>query len=159
MNKYKNYLNCILILSLFGIIFSGCVTQESKSSIEGPDVPAQPKIKWVWEKIKDETSVLKPGVTYYYGGTYKSADRTVTYRYTVTSSNPVDIYVVASESDFRLIGTENEFVHYPSCRGIQVLRYDNECTISDEGGIAIYNKNNENAIITLQVYYYKPIVE
>ena len=142
------------------------MTQESKTSSEvpgvptlPPDVPTQPKIKWVWEKIKDETSVLKPGDIYYYGGTYKSADKTVKYRYTVTSSNPVDIYVVASESDFRLIGTGNEFVHYPSCRGIQVLRYDNECTISDEGGIAILNKNNENAIVTLQVYYYKPIFE
>ncbi|MCZ7399749.1 MAG: hypothetical protein O8C62_08775 [Candidatus Methanoperedens sp.] len=159
MDQFINYFKYFLILSLFGVIFSGCITQESKTSSEVPGVPTQPKIKWVWEKIKDETSVLKSGDIYYYGGTYKSADKTVKYRYTVTSSNPVDIYVVASASDFKLIGTGNEFVNYPSCRGIQVLRYDNECTISDEGGIAILNKNNENAIVTLQVYYYKPIVE
>lgn len=140
------------------------MTQESKTwsevpDVPPPDVPTPQKIEWVWEKIKDETSVIKPGNIIYYGGTYKSPDKTVKIRYTVTSSSPVDIYVVASESDFRLIGTGEKFVHYPSCRGIQVLRYDNECTISTEGGIAISNNNNENAIVTLQVYYYKPIVE
>ncbi len=159
MYQYKNYLKYILILSLFGVIFSGCVAQESKPISEVPDVPAQPKIKWVWDKLKDETSVLKPGMIYYYGGNYESSDETIKLRYVVTSSKPVDIFVVPSKSDYRLIVAGEEFVHYPSCRGIQALRYDNECSISNKGGITISNNNNDDTIVTIQIYYYKRIVE
>ncbi len=144
----KNIKNFAILGVIILFFVSGCVTQNS-------EVDKDSGIKWKEVKLNDETIVLKPGDIYYYGGTYKSTDKTVKYHYTVTSSNPVDIYVVASESDFRLIQTGESFVQYPSCRGIQVLRYDNECTISNEGGITILNKNNENAVVTLQVNYFK----
>lgn len=103
-------------------------------------------------KLKDETLVIGSGDIYYYGGNYKLVGENRKYHYIVSSSQPVDIYVVLSESDWRLIGTGQTFKQYQSCRGINTLRYDRECTIDRQGGIAILNKNKDDVIVTMQVY-------
>ena len=145
---------CFVIATI--VMLTGC----SENIEEKKENSNNFEITWEELKLQDETIVIKPGQVHYYGGTYESPQgKNTKYHYIVTSSVPVEIYVVASESDFNLIGTGRSFVEYPSCGASQVLRYDRECTISSEGGIATFNKNNVDATVSLKVSYFRPKFE
>jgi len=127
-----------IFLSLI-LFFSGCVYYNANDSSLGETT------------IADKTFVIKPFQTYYSGGNSSTDSVIGTFRYQVSSSEPVNVYVVSTKGDFEKLANGKEFSHYPSCRGVQALRYDQKCTISNEGGIAIQNNNFKETIITLKV--------
>lgn len=137
-------------------IFDSPSSQITGSTIGSPSASPKPKIKWKEKTIKDEVIVVKPGYIFYSGGSYESKKTSTKYHYVVSSSNPVDIFIVASESDYKLLVAGEEFVHYPACRGVSVLKYDRECTISDDGGIAIKNNGKSDAVVNLKISYLYP---
>lgn len=52
--------------------------------------------------LRDETFALKAGQWYYFGGSYGVSGTNVQMDYTVTSSQPINIYAVPSQSDAQL---------------------------------------------------------
>ena len=143
-------LSIFIILALLfftlGNVYS-ILKLESKNAIK--DAQAQPKEK----KIFDKTFWIEPGEIYYYGGSYENSGGKATRRHIVSAISPLDIYVVKTQSDARLIPKKETFIHYPSWHATFHMRYDETCTFDNQGGIAIWNKDNENAAsVTLQVY-------
>ncbi len=141
----KPYKNAIWITAIiFIVIFMGYFWAGFWAGFYSTELPST--------LIKDERMVLHSDEIYYYGGTYETPEETITYHYMIESSQPVNIYIVPSKSDYELLRLNEEFIHYPTCQGIQTLKYDRECTISSEGGIAIVNKNPVDAIFDIKVY-------
>ena len=137
-------LSLLCLVSITLILLFGCCAYTN---------PQNTQQKTIETKLTSKTFSLSPGQVYYYGGDYQTLDGIAMYRYIVQSSDPVQIYVVESKSDFQLIGSGNEFVQYPSCKGINILKYDQTCTISQKGGIAIMNADPQNSVVvSLTVY-------
>lgn len=120
---------------------------ESENAVKDAQLQANEK------KIFDKTFWIDSGEVYYYGGSYENSGGKTTRRHVVSAISPLDIYVVKSQSDARLIPKGETFIHYPGCHVSYTMRYDETCTFDNQGGIAIWNKDNEkSSSVTLQVY-------
>lgn len=105
------------------------------------------------ELLKQNTFVLEIGDSWYYGASDDSLTGTNDFRYEVSSSAPLEIYVVESHKDFKLFGAGAEFTHYPKCRGINTLSYNERCKFSATGGIILANKGTRSATVQFKTSY------
>lgn len=101
-------------------------------------------------KLHSETFVVGAGTAYFLGDA--SGSGVVTRHYVLTSSAPINVYIVPNRANYELMRLGAQFDQYSSCRGIQVLSYERECDLNIEGGIAISNSGTIDAIITLEIY-------
>jgi hypothetical protein len=155
----------MILFLVLGLVTFGCVQQPATeyvcsdgSVVSNPSLcpkeqthPEQPIEDETL--VEDTTFVLEGGQVYYYGGDHTTEEQMATMHYVVNSNRPVEVYVVPSKSDYNLIIAGGDFVHYPSCQGINVLKYDDTCTITLQGGLVIYNEGYEDATVSLQVYF------
>jgi hypothetical protein len=105
--------------------------------------------------VKNETFVLGKASydRHYFWGPNQDAGTFVTYRYKVSSSAPIQIFIVPSEQDYTKLKTGNDFMHYPVYAGTNTLSYDQSVTHDGAGGIALYNDGGKKATVSLQVYF------
>lgn len=101
----------------------------------------QPVYKW--KETFQETFALSAGGTYFYGGEAKaSTERSQQVRYSLSAQDPVDIYVVRTQSDWRLLDSGREgALMYPDHTAKNVYTYEREMTIPESAGIVIVSKN------------------
>ncbi len=90
-----------------------------------------------YETDIEETDILQDGYTMFYPVCTKNS--VATYSFEVTSSEPLNIYIVASRQNYELFANDKTFSHYSACQGNKVENYKNTCTISSESGIALEN--------------------
>ncbi|MFH1285316.1 MAG: hypothetical protein ABIH99_01915 [Candidatus Micrarchaeota archaeon] len=102
--------------------------------------------------IFDQTYSVEGGYVRYYGGDATSASSNVQFHYLVTSSAPIDIYVVPSKTDYYSFLNGDEFNHYPTCRAFSSLNYDQLCTVNTRGGIVMANNGESAVTMHLTVY-------
>ncbi len=133
-----------LLFILIIILLAGCEREER-------EITGNP-VRNVEQELEDVTFVLKARKSYYYGGNYENSGSNVVYKYKVSSSVPVDVYVVPSQSDWKLIDNGEEFINYYSCKGIDILEFKTTCRHDNRGGIVIKNDNWQDARLTLEVY-------
>lgn len=108
---------------------------------------------------KEESFVLDYGETFYYGGEGSESNKFMNLEYTVSSSEPLDIYFVPSKENFNLISDGNDFVHYPSCQNKNVISVTDICEGIDlSGGIVLQNTNYNSARVSLDMKWYHSFV-
>ncbi|MFW6105280.1 MAG: transglutaminase-like domain-containing protein [Chloroflexota bacterium] len=114
----------------------------------------------------DEEIQLKRGYVYYYGGDGRvfpieaaTFDDSVVkiesleIDYSVSSSEPVNIYILPSEDEFDNLVQRRSFEHYPDCHKQEVYQVQATCEIPRYGGIAIQNPTSRNSIVEISITF------
>jgi hypothetical protein len=114
----------------------------------------------------DETLQLSAGSAYYYGGDGRVfpieaatvGDSVVKIEsleidYSVSSSEPVNIYVLPSSQELDKLVQRKSFQHYPECAEQGVYQAQATCEIPRYGGIAIQNPTSRDATVDLEVTF------
>jgi len=121
----------------------------------------------------DEEFQLKRGYVYYYGGDGRVfpieagtfGDSVVKIEslginYSVSTSEPVNIYILPSEDEFDNLVQRRSFEHYPDCQKQEIYQVQATCEIPRYGGIAIQNPTLRDAMVELRVTFsYKIYLE
>ncbi len=90
-----------------------------------------------YETDIEETDILQDGYTKFYPVCTKNS--VATYSFEVTSSEPLNVYIVASRQNYELFANGKTFSQYSACQGNKVENYKKTCTVSSESGIALEN--------------------
>ena len=114
----------------------------------------------------DETLQLSAGYVYYYGGdgevfpieVARVGDSVVKIEsleigYSVSSSEPVNIYILPSKDEFDDLVQRRSFQHYPECAEERVYQAQATCEIPRYGGIAIENPTSRDATADVEVTF------
>jgi len=114
----------------------------------------------------DEELELRAGYVYYYGGDGQAypivaatfADSVVKIEnleigYSISSSEPVNIYILPSRDEFDNLVDRRTFEHYPDCQQQAIYQAEGECEIPRYGGIAIQNPTLRNAVVNAGVKF------
>jgi hypothetical protein len=114
----------------------------------------------------DETLQLSAGSAYYYGGdgtTFPVDAATVgdsvvkieslEIDYFVSSSEPVNIYILPSSQELDKLVQRKSFQHYPECAEQGVYQAQATCEIPRYGGIAIQNPTSRDATVDMEVTF------
>ena len=95
---------------------------------------------------------LDEGEIYYYGGDGSDLEYPLEYldiEYSISSSEPVDIYIVPTREDFNLFVDSEIFMNYESCQNKNIISISDDCHGLDQyGGIIIQNTDFEKDIIS-----------
>jgi len=107
---------------------------------------------------KSESFVLEGGHRIYYSaGDSKAAGSSpkLDIEYSIQSTQPINLYVLASQDDFTLYGEGQTFNHYSDCKLDNVLKVSGSCTnLGEYGGLMIVNtKYSEDVNIDLYRKY------
>jgi hypothetical protein len=114
----------------------------------------------------DETLQLGAGYVYYYGGDGRVfpieaatfGDSVVKIEsleidYSVSTSEPVNIYMLPSKDEFDNLVHRRSFQHYPDCQKQGVYQVQETCEIPRYGGIAIQNPTSRDATVDVEVTF------
>ena len=114
----------------------------------------------------DETLQLGAGYVYYYGGDGRVfpieaatfGDSVIKIEsleidYSVSSSEPVNIYILPSKDEIDNMVQRRSFQHYPECAEQGVYQAQATCEIPRYGGIAIQNPTSRDATVDLEVTF------
>ena len=114
----------------------------------------------------DETLQLSAGYVYYYGGDGRVfpivaatfGDSVVKIEsleidYSVSSSEPVNIYVLPSSKELDKLVQRRSSQHYPECAEQGVYQAQATCEIPRYGGIAIQNRTSRDATVYVEVTF------
>jgi len=114
----------------------------------------------------DEEFELRAGYVYYYGGDGRAFPieaatfgdsvvkiESLAIEYFVSSSKPVNIYVLPSRDEFDNLVDGRSFQHYPDCQEQGVYQAEATCEIPRYGGIAIQNPTSKNAMVDARVTF------
>jgi hypothetical protein len=114
----------------------------------------------------DETLQLSAGAAYYYGGdgtTFPIDAATVgdsvvkiaglEIDYSISSSEPVNIYVLPSSQELDKLVQRKSFQHYPECAEQGVYQAEATCEIPRYGGIAIQNPTSGDSTVAVGVTF------
>jgi len=114
----------------------------------------------------DKAFELGAGYVYYHGGDGRAfpieaatfGDSVVKIEsleigYSVSSSEPVNIYILPSRDEFDNLVDRRSFQHYPDCQEQEVYLAEGTCEIPRYGGIAIQNPTSKNAMLDVSVTF------
>lgn len=114
----------------------------------------------------DETLQLRAGYVYYYGGdgrvfpieaaTFGDSVvkiESLEIRYSVSSSEPVNIYILSSKDEFDNMVQRRSFQYYPDCAEQGVYQAQATCEIPRYGGTAIQNPTSRDATVDVEVTF------
>ncbi len=102
---------------------------------------------------------LDEGEIYYYGGDGSKLEYPIEQldiEYSISSSEPVDIYIVPTQEDFNLLLDGETFMHYESCQNENIISISDNCKGLDKyGGIIIQNTDlEEDLTFSLNIKFY-----
>lgn len=106
----------------------------------------------------NETFLFKSGYFYYYGGNGSKFSSPIKYLdidYSVSSTEPLTIYVMPTLDDYQKLLDGKVFVHYPSCHKQDVFKTSGSCTnMGNYGIIVLVNPNkNDDAVLDLGITF------
>jgi len=103
---------------------------------------------------------LKVDSGWYYGGDggdLNESYESLTFTYTITSSRPIDVYIVPSYDEFNASLNQSSFQHYSNCVYKGITQVTDNCTIQQYGGIGLRNQRFRPASVSVDVeLYFKP---
>ena len=113
----------------------------------------------IFTVVEEEQSfLLKSGELYYYGGNGTTLTPPIEYmniEYELTSTEPVDLYVVPSDRDFRALSEGRRYLRYPDCTRKGVLRLSGSCDgLRRYGGVVIASTGAGDAVVSLRLKFY-----
>ncbi|MCD1293859.1 hypothetical protein CUJ83_02455 [Methanocella sp. CWC-04] len=107
---------------------------------------------------KSESMVLKDNYLWYYGGDGSKFNLPIQYmnmEYSVTSTQPISIYVVPSKADYEALRTSKNFNEYPSNRAENILKISDICeTMLSHGGLVLKNDAGKDSIVDVLIKTY-----
>jgi hypothetical protein len=107
---------------------------------------------------KHEKFVLKDGYVWYYGGEgalFTPPIEYVNIEYSITSNEPVSLYVVPSKADYNSIREGKPYSSFPSNDMTDVLVTSGICEkMKTSGGIVIKNDARKDAIVDVSIKLY-----
>lgn len=102
-------------------------------------------------KVNDETIVLKKDYYQAFGG---SGDNNITtYRYVISSSQPLDVQVVPTYEDYQALYNAESYSSYQNCQAFSVLKYNKSCTYPQNGYFVIHNTGDYDAQIHMEIFF------
>jgi hypothetical protein len=115
---------------------------------------------------REETFLLRAGYLRYIGGDgskfpfevarvgdSKIVAKSLEIDYHVKSSQPLDVYIVPSKSDYEALVRGEIFNNYPKCKKSQIYEASGECVLGRYGGIALQNRSSKDSSVTLSVSF------
>lgn len=116
---------------------------------------------------EEETFLLRAGYAYYIGGDgskfplllarvgdSKIVAASLEIDYHVKSSQPLDVYIVPSRSDYEALVRGETFSHYPKCKKSQIYEANGKCSdLGQYGGIVLQNRSLKDSSVTLSVSF------
>jgi hypothetical protein len=115
---------------------------------------------------REETFQLSGGYAYYYGGDGRAfpiqvatfGDSVVKIEslqidYSVSSSQPLNIYILPSKDEFDKLVRRKPFQHYPDCQRQGTYQVEATCEIPRYGGIAVQNPTLRNAVVSMALTF------
>lgn len=109
--------------------------------------------EYTHETVIDKTIHLGSYDIYYYGGDGEIGDTSHTFRYTITSTSPVDINIIPSKHEFLKSSKREIYTHYPDLASYNVYQVTDTVTIKEHGGIMVVNNNIESVKMSVKVEY------
>lgn len=109
----------------------------SEDNYENPNRIMYYSITPKYETDIEETDVIPDGWARFYPVCTKRSS--ATYTFEVTSSEPLDVYVVPSRQEFELLQNKKRFNYYQDCYENKVKVYQKTCTVSQDSGIVLKN--------------------
>lgn len=107
-----------------------------------------------------ETISLKGRSSWYYGGdgaNLSESFESLQFSYIISSTRPIDIYLVPSMEEFNSFANDSVFSHFSSCENKQVTQINDSCTMKTYGGIIVANNGFRSASVSLQLeQYFEP---
>jgi hypothetical protein len=107
-----------------------------------------------------DTLNLRGRSSWYYGGdgtNLSESFESMHFSYIISSTRPIDIYLVPSITEFNSFTNDTEFSHFSHCQHKQVTQVNDSCTMKAYGGIILANNGYRAASITLQFnQYFEP---
>ena len=114
----------------------------------------------------DETFELRAGYVCYYGGDGRAfpievasiGDSVVKIEsleiaYSISSSEPVNIYILPSKDEFDNLVQRRSFQHYPDCQRQAIYQVEGTCEIPKYGGIAVQNPTSRKAMLDVRLTF------
>ena len=98
------------------------------------------KLSTKYEVDIDEEDVLPDGWTRFYPVCTKN--NIATYNFEVTSSKPLDIYIVPSKQDYELFTKGQQSTNYPKCQERGTNFYQKTCTVESGSGVILKNPSD-----------------
>ncbi len=115
------------------------------------------------EKINQffsDTISLKPRSSWYYGGDgnhISDSFESLTFSYNISSTQPIDFYVVPSIDDFHSFTNKSSFHQLSDCQQLQKMSFNESCTLKTYGGVILNNDGVQAAAVTIKLnQYLKP---
>lgn len=110
------------------------------------------------DEINQEVN-LDRGEVYYYGGDGSKLEyplKHLNIEYSISSSEPVDVYIVPTREDFNLLVNDETFMHYRSCQNENIISISDDCNdLEKYGGIIIQNPDfKKDIIFSLNIKFY-----
>jgi len=146
--------------SLYGYIQESLINQIARELGETQELEVIVKNGeiYVVNEVNQEFD-LDEGEIYYYGGEGSYLESPLEFldiEYSISSSEPINIYIVPTRDDFDyLIGGES-FMHYESCQNKNIISMTDNCKDLDQyGGIIIQNPDfEEDLSFSLEIKFY-----
>ena len=115
------------------------------------------KIYFVQEKSL--TFALEGGQIYYYGGSGSELEPPLglmDIKYSISSSKPINVFIVPSRDDFEAMSNKQGFRHYEQCQLNNILSIREQCMdLKNYGGIILQNKDLFSEVtISLEISFY-----
>ena len=99
----------------------------------------------------DETISVGPYAARYYGGDGEQSEYSFEIKYSMDSSDPVDIVVVPSSESLALWSQGESYTHYPAYSKEGVYRTSGSCLMDRRGGIMIINDNEHRVAVDIKL--------
>lgn len=109
-------------------------------------------------KEEHETTTIKGGYVWYYGGNGSKLDDSIQYmncQYEIDSTSPLMVYYVPSSSDYDAICQNQAFDYYLGSDARNVVRLSNSCQgLTTNGGLVLKNDGKDDAVVTVDIKKY-----
>ena len=107
----------------------------------------------------DEMMSIRPHAAQYFGGDGNQSDYPVEIKYSIDTSDPVDIIVVPSNDSITLWSQGESYPYYSTCSKKNVYRFSGSCPMDCMGGLIIINDNGHRVAVDIKVDIVYSIVD
>jgi hypothetical protein len=94
--------------------------------------------------IINKRDVLPPGYYQYFNAC--SLNDVADFSIDLSTDKEIDFYIVPSYEDFKNLLNEDSFLHYETCSKNEIIRYENNCIINNDGGFVIGNPSHYETV-------------
>lgn len=107
-------------------------------------------------RTQQEVFDLNRGYMSYYGGDgriFEETIRSMKVEYKISSSQPVNIYLVPSNAEMAKLSKRLSYNHYADCKRTNIFQTSGVCNMDRNGGLIIENAGNRGATVSIDLKF------